>query len=257
MAAGADSTGEPSIDALGQFVLHPAAGSLGASVNFTQANLVMVVGAALVLALLYYGARPQAVVPGRFQAAAELAHDFIYRMTIDQIGPEGKRYFPFVFTLFFFVLMGNLLGLIPFSFTYTSHIAVTAALAILVIVLVTIVALREHGLKFFTYFFPAGAPVFLAPLIVPIEIISYLSRPVSLSIRLFANMVAGHVMFAVFASFVVMLGSASIIGAVGAAFPLAGRCLAGLCVRHPDLHLPARRGASALTPPFPPNLTDR
>ena len=221
MAAAADGTGEPSIDALGQFVLHPALGSIGASVNFTQANLIMVLGAALVLALLYFGAKPQAVVPGRLQAAAELAHDFIYRMTIDQIGPEGKRYFPFVFTLFFFVLMGNLLGLIPFSFTYTSHIAVTAALAILVIVLVTIVALFEHGLKFFTYFFPAGAPVFLAPLIVPIEIISYLSRPVSLSIRLFANMVAGHVMFAVFASFVVMLGSASIIGALGAAFPLA------------------------------------
>jgi F-type H+-transporting ATPase subunit a len=221
VAAAADSTGEPAIDALGQFVLHPVLGPLGGSVNFSQSNAFMVLGAALVLLLLYVGARPQAIVPGRLQAAAELAHDFIYRMTIDQIGPEGRRFFPFVFTLFFFVLMGNLLGLIPFSFTYTSHIAVTAALAIMVIVIVTIVALREHGLKFFTYFFPSGAPVWLAPLIVPIEIISYLSRPVSLSIRLFANMVAGHVMFAVFASFVVMLGGASILGAVGAAFPLA------------------------------------
>ena len=215
------AAGEPAIDALGQFVLHPAFGALGGSVNFTQANLIMIIGAALVLALLYFGARPAAIVPGRLQAAAELSHDFLYRMTVDQIGPEGKRFFPFIFTLFFFVLMGNLLGLVPFSFTYTSHIAVTAALAILVIVLVTVVALVEHGFKFFTYFFPAGAPVFLAPLIVPIEIISYLSRPVSLSIRLFANMVAGHVMFAVFASFVVMLGGASIIGAVAAVFPLA------------------------------------
>jgi F-type H+-transporting ATPase subunit a len=207
------------IEPLEQFDLHRVMGGFG--VNFTQANAVMVVGAVLVMALLYAGARPRAVVPGRLQAAAELAHDFIYRMAIDQIGPEGKRFFPFLFTLFFFVLMGNLLGLIPFVFTYTSHIAVTAALAIMVIVLVTIVALLEHGLNFFTYFFPAGAPVWLAPLIVPIEIISYLSRPVSLSIRLFANMVAGHVMFAVFATFIVMLGSIGVTGMLGAAGPLA------------------------------------
>ena len=207
------------IEPLEQFDLHRVFGGLG--VNFTQANLVMVVGALLVVALLYYGSRPRAVVPGRLQAAAELAHDFVYRMAIDQIGPEGRRFFPFLFTLFFFVLMGNMLGLIPFVFTYTSHIAVTAALAIMVIVLVTIVALSIHGLKFFTYFFPDGAPVWLAPLIVPIEIISYLSRPVSLSIRLFANMVAGHVMFAVFATFIVMLGSAGVVGMIGAAGPLA------------------------------------
>ncbi len=207
------------IEPLEQFDLHRVMGGLG--VNFTQANAVMVVGAVLVMALLYYGARPRAVVPGRLQAAAELAHDFIYRMAIDQIGPEGKRFFPFLFTLFFFVLMGNLLGLIPFVFTYTSHIAVTAALAVMVIVLVTVVALMEHGLNFFSYFFPAGAPIWLAPLIVPIEIISYLSRPVSLSIRLFANMVAGHVMFAVFATFIVMLGSIGVIGMLGAVGPLA------------------------------------
>jgi F-type H+-transporting ATPase subunit a len=207
------------IEPLEQFDLHRVMGGLG--VNFTQANAVMVVGAVLVMALLYYGARPRAVVPGRLQAAAELAHDFIYRMAVDQIGPEGKRFFPFLFTLFFFVLMGNLLGLIPFVFTYTSHIAVTAALAVMVIVLVTVVALMEHGLNFFSYFFPAGAPIWLAPLIVPIEIISYLSRPVSLSIRLFANMVAGHVMFAVFATFIVMLGSIGVIGMLGAVGPLA------------------------------------
>jgi len=209
------------IDALGQFTLHPMFGAVGGSVGFTQANMLMVLGAALVLALLYYGAKPRAVVPGRLQAAAELSYDFVHSMAVDQIGPEGKRYFPFIFALFFFVLMGNLLGLVPYSFTYTSHIAVTAALALLVIVFVTVVALAEHGLKFFTYFFPDGAPVFLAPLIVPIEIISYLSRPVSLSIRLFANMVAGHVMFAVFATFVVMLGGAGALGIAGAIGPLA------------------------------------
>jgi F-type H+-transporting ATPase subunit a len=214
------AAGGPTINALGQFKLEPV-GFVGASVNFTQSNLLMVIAAALVLALLYYGARPRAVVPGRLQALAELAYDFPYRMAVDQIGPEGKRFFPFVFTLFFFVLMGNLLGLVPFSFTYTSHIAVTAALAVLVIVIVTAVALAEHGLHFFSYFFPSGAPVFLAPLIVPIEIISYLSRPVSLSIRLFANMVAGHVMFAVFAAFVVMMGSWHGVGMVAALGPLA------------------------------------
>jgi F-type H+-transporting ATPase subunit a len=207
------------IEPLEQFVLHRM--PLFGAVNFTQANVFMVVGAGLVLALLYYGAKPAALVPGRLQAAAEISYDFVYRMCIDQVGQEGRRYFPFVFALFFFVLMGNMLGLIPFVFTYTSHIAITGALAIMVIVVVTGVALAEHGWHFFSYFFPPGAPKLLAPLIVPIEIISYLSRPVSLSIRLFANMVAGHVMFAVFASFVVMLGSAGGILLVGAAGPLA------------------------------------
>jgi len=207
------------IDALGQFKLHTALGPIGAAVNFTQSNLLMVIAGALMLALLYYGAKPRAVVPGRLQAAAELCYDFIYDMVDEQIGHEGRKFFPFIFTLFFFILFGNLLGLLPYSFTFTSHIAVTAALAILVIVLVTIVAVAIHGLRFFTYFFPAGAPKALAPLIVPVEIISYLSRPVSLSIRLFANMVAGHVMFEVFASFMVMmvgaLGTAGYIGALG------------------------------------------
>lgn len=210
----------PSIDALGQFTLHPALGAIGRSVNFTQSNLMMLVASGLVLALLYYGMRPRAVVPGRLQAAAEISYEFIYSMCSDQIGHEGKRFFPFVFTLFFFVLLGNLLGLLPFSFTYTSHIMVTFAMAASVILLVTVVALRIHGWKFFTYFFPAGAPKMLAPLIIPVEVISYLSRPVSLSIRLFANMVAGHVMFEVFASFVVMLAAAGTLGVIGAAGPM-------------------------------------
>jgi F-type H+-transporting ATPase subunit a len=211
----------PSIDALGQFTLSTSLGAFGRSVNFTQANTMMLIASGLILALLYFGMRPRAVVPGRLQAAAEMSYDFIYNMCSDQIGHEGKKFFPFIFTLFFFVLMGNLLGLLPYSFTYTSHIMVTFALAATVIVLTTVVALRIHGLHFFTYFFPAGAPKLLAPLIIPVEIISYLSRPVSLSIRLFANMVAGHVMFEVFASFVVMLAAAGTLGVVGAIGPLA------------------------------------
>jgi F-type H+-transporting ATPase subunit a len=210
-----------SIDALSQFRLGHGLGEVGRSVNFTNANEIMLLAAALILGLLYLGMRERAMVPGRLQALAETFYDFVYNMCIDQIGEEGKKFFPFVFTLFSFILFGNLLGLFPYFFTYTSHLAVTGALALLVIVLVTVVALRYHGLHFFTYFFPAGAPKLLAPLIIPIEILSYLSRPVSLSIRLFANMTAGHVMFEVFASFMIMLATAlGVIGYVMALGPL-------------------------------------
>jgi F-type H+-transporting ATPase subunit a len=120
-----------------------------------------------------------------------------------------------------FVLFGNMLGLLPYAFTYTSHIAVTLGLAVLVFLVTTIVALAIHGRKFFGYFFPEGAPIWLAPIIIPVEIVSYLSRPVSLSIRLFANMVAGHVMLKVFATFVVLIGGFGAVGIFGAALPLA------------------------------------
>lgn len=209
------------IDALSQFELEHALGVFGRSVNFTQSNLYMLIGAVLMLAMLVLGAKPRAVVPGRLQALAELCYEFIYKMCTDQIGPEGKRYFPFVFTLFFFVLMGNLLGMLPYAFTYTSHIAVTLALAVGVITIVTIVALRIHGMHFFAYFFPPGAPKALAPLIIPVEVISYLSRPLSLAVRLFANMVAGHVMLKVFATFVLMLSGLGTLGVIGAVGPLA------------------------------------
>ena len=212
---------EPKIDALGQFELHTALGGVGRSVNFTQSNLMMVLAGGLVLSVLYYGMRPRAIVPGRLQSLAEICYSGLMSMTVGSIGEEGRRFFPFIFTLFFFVLMGNLLGLLPFSFTYTSHIAVTFGLALMVIVIVTFVAIRIHGLHFFSYFFPEGAPKLLAPLIIPIEILSYLSRPVSLSIRLFANMVAGHVMFEVFATFIVLLAGVSWLGVVAGVIPLA------------------------------------
>jgi F-type H+-transporting ATPase subunit a len=215
LAAGA----EPTIDALGQFKLHTVLGPLGASVNFTQSNLIMLIGGALMILLLWFGMKPRAVIPGRLQAVAELAYKFIYDMSVEQIGPQGSRYFPFIFTLFFFVLMGNLLGLLPYSFTYTSHIAVTFALALTVFVLVTIVALLLHGLHFFSYFVPQGAPKLLIPVLVPIEVISYLSRLISLPVRLFANMVAGHVMMEVFATFLVLMASAGAVGIFAAIFP--------------------------------------
>ena len=206
--------GGHSIDALGQFELHPVLGSLGASLRFSQSNLFMVIASAIVLLLLYAGMRPRAIVPGRLQALAEIVYDFIHGMTSDQIGPQGRRFFPFVFTLFTFILAGNYLGLVPGSFTFTSHIIVTAGMAALVFVVGLLVALREQGFGFFGHFMPEGAPMALAPLLVPIEILSYLSRPISLSVRLFANMMAGHVMFEMFAAFTILLGGIHIIGPI-------------------------------------------
>ena len=217
MAAEANSK----IDALGQFELHTALGGLGRSVNFTNSNLMMLLAGALILGTLFIGMRPRAVIPGRLQSLGEIAYSGLMGMAVGSIGPEGKRFFPFIFTLFFFVLMGNLLGLLPYSFTYTSHIAVTFGLALMVIVIVTAVSLHIHGMHFFSYFFPEGAPKLLAPLIIPIEVISYLSRPVSLAIRLFANMVAGHVMFEVFATFVVLLAGAGVLGTAAGILPMA------------------------------------
>jgi F-type H+-transporting ATPase subunit a len=212
--------GSGSIDALGQFQLHPALGFIGSSVNFTQANLMMVISGFLVLGLLWLGMRPRAMVPGRLQAAAELSYDTILSMCLEQIGPEGRKFFPFVFTLFFFILFGNLLGVFPYFFTFTSHIMVTLALALMVFILVTAVAIREHGWHFFSYFVPQGIPAVLAPLLVVIEVISYLSRIISLSVRLFANMMAGHVMLEVFGAFIIMLGGLGLLGYFPAALSL-------------------------------------
>jgi F-type H+-transporting ATPase subunit a len=209
------------IDALSQFELSPVLGFLGKAVGFSQANLFMVIAVLLTMGLLVYGMRQRAIVPGRLQSLAETAYEFVHELVTGQVGDEGKRFFPFVFALFMFVLFGNLLGMLPYAFTFTSHIAVTFALAMIVFVLITVVAISIHGMHFFSYFFPEGAPKVLAPLIIPIEVISYLSRPVSLSVRLFANMVAGHVMLKVFATFVVLMGSAGAVGIFGAAAPLA------------------------------------
>nr|WP_294523521.1 F0F1 ATP synthase subunit A [uncultured Rhodopila sp.] len=213
--------GSSSIDALGQFQLHPALGFIGGSVNFTQANLMMVISGIGVLALLWFGMRPRAMVPGRLQAAAELSYDTLLSMCLEQIGPEGRKYFPFVFTLFFFILFGNLLGVFPYFFTFTSHIAVTLALALLVFILVTTVAIQEHGWHFLSYFVPQGIPKVLLPLLVVIEVISYLSRIISLSVRLFANMMAGHVMLEVFGAFIIMLAGLGVLGYFPAGLSLA------------------------------------
>lgn len=213
--------GSNSIDALGQFQLHSALGAVGGSVNFTQSNLMMVIAGLGVMALLWMGMKPRAMVPGRLQAAAEMGYETIMNMCTETIGgPKSRKYFPFVFTLFFFILFGNLLGVFPLFFTFTSHVMVTLALSLMVFLLVTFVGIKEHGLHWFTYFVPQGIPKALAPLMVTIEMISYLSRIISLSVRLFANMMAGHVMLEVFGSFIVMLGGLGLLGYFPAALSL-------------------------------------
>lgn len=210
------------IDALSQFELTPFLGAIGESVRFSQANAHMLLAVGLITGLMIWGTASRAIVPGRLQAMAEGAYEFVHGLVVGQVGEEGRRFFPFVFSLFMFILFGNLLGLLPYAFTFTSHIAITFALALLVFVLITAVGIAIHGWHWFSYFLPEGAPKVLAPLIIVIEIISYLSRPISLSVRLFANMVAGHVMLKVFATFILMLaGGLGALGVVGAALPLA------------------------------------
>jgi F-type H+-transporting ATPase subunit a len=208
------------IDALSQFELKTVLGPIGEAVGFTQSTAHMALAAGLITLLIIYGMASRAVVPGRLQSLTESAYEFVHGIVTAQVGDEGKRFFPFVFTLFMFVLFGNMLGLLPYAFTYTSHIAVTFTLAAIVFVLITVVALALHGKKFFGYFFPEGAPLWLAPIIIPVEVVSYLSRPISLSIRLFANMVAGHVMLKVFATFIVLLGGLGAVGPFVAVLPL-------------------------------------
>ena len=170
-------------------------------ISFTNSAAFMIASVAVASALLILSMRHRAMVPTRWQLIAEMSYSFIAKMLGDTVGKEGRPYFPFVFSLFFFVLLGNMFGMIPYGFTYTSHIAVTFALAGFIFVAVTVIALIRHGLHFFSFFLPPGVPIAMAPLLLPIEIISYLSRPVSLSVRLFANMMAGHTLLKVVAAF--------------------------------------------------------
>ena len=182
----------------------------GVDVSFTNSSLLMTVAVVSASVFLVLGMRRGALVPGRWQVATEIAYEFIANMIRDNVGQEGRRYFPFVFTLFMFVFAGNLLGMVPYSFTYTSHIVVTFGMAAVVFVGVTVIGFIHHGIRFFGFFLPHGVPWYMAWLIIPIEILSYLSRPVSLSLRLFANMTAGHTMLKVFAGFVFVLGVAGV-----------------------------------------------
>ncbi|EDP64321.1 F0F1-type ATP synthase, subunit a [alpha proteobacterium BAL199] len=178
----------------------------GVDLSFTNSALFMALAVAAVAVFLIQSMRGRHLVPNRWQSMAELSYEFIANMVRENVGSDGRPYFPFIFALFMFILLGNLLGMVPYSYTFTSQIIVTFALAITVFIGVTLVAIVRHGVHFLTFFFPAGAPIYMAPLLIPIEILSYLSRPVSLSVRLFANMMAGHTMMKVFGGFVVALG---------------------------------------------------
>ncbi|MFT5182408.1 MAG: F-type H+-transporting ATPase subunit a [Alphaproteobacteria bacterium] len=176
-------------------------------ISFTNSSLWMVITALVLIVFVAVGTQRRAMVPGRWQSAVEYFYQVVADMVRDNVGSQGRPYFPFIFALFMFILFGNLIGLIPTAFTFTSHLAVTFAMAAFIFVGVTIIGLVTHGLKFFSLFFPHGAPIISAPVLIPIEIISYFSRPISLSVRLFANMTVGHVLLKVIGGGVVALGS--------------------------------------------------
>lgn len=178
----------------------------GHHIAVTNSAVFMMASVVAATGVLMAGASKGAMVPGRIQAMSELFYEFIANMIRDNVGSAGKKYFPFIFSLFIFTLFGNVLGMIPYGFTFTSHIAVTFFMAMIVFLGVTLIGLFKHGLHFFSLFFPHGAPLFTAPILIPIELVSYLSRPISLSVRLFANMTVGHVLLKVLAGFVVALG---------------------------------------------------
>jgi len=191
----------------------------GYDLSFTNSALFMVATVAVASAFLYLTTSSRSLVPGRLQSVSEMAYEFVSNMLRDAAGTQGLKFFPFVFSLFMFVLVANLLGLFPYFFTVTSHIIVTFGLAALVIGTVVVYGFMKHGLGFLKLFVPHGVPVFLLPLVVLIEVISFVSRPVSLSVRLFANMLAGHITLKVFAGFVATLGSLGAVGVLGAVLP--------------------------------------
>jgi F-type H+-transporting ATPase subunit a len=192
-----------------QFSVHkigPEINISGIDLSFTNASFFMVISASLILLLLFIGTKEKKIIPSKVQLVVELFYSFVAKMISDTAGSKAKPYFPFIFSLFMFVLFCNMVGMLPYSFTVTSHIIVTLIMALFIFIAVTIIGFAKHGLKYLSIFVPSGVPVVLLPLIIVIEIISYLSRPVSLSVRLFANMMAGHTMLKVFGSFVISLG---------------------------------------------------
>ena len=184
---------------------------MGHDFAFTNSSLAMLFAFLGTVVLFMAGTSKKAMIPGKLQSVAEALYQFIETTIEDNTGHEGHRFFPLIFSIFMMVLLGNVLGLIPMNFTYTSHIVVTGAMALFVFALVIIIGIAKNGLKWFGIFLPAGVPLWLAPLMVPIEMISFLSRPLSLSVRLFANMLAGHIILHVFAGFCVLLAGTGLL----------------------------------------------
>jgi F-type H+-transporting ATPase subunit a len=211
-------------DPIHQFEIHNMAPVLkiGATdIYFTNSALFMLISAGLTVALLLGTTTGRRLVPSRMQSIAELSYEFVANTIRSTAGEEGMKFFPLVFSLFMFILVSNMIGIIPYTFTVASHIIVTASLALLVFFTVLIYGFWKNGLHFFKLFVPSGIPVYILPLIVFIEVLSFLSRPISHSVRLFANMLAGHITLKVFAGFVTMLGAMGVVGWAGAVLPLA------------------------------------
>ena len=183
----------------------------GVDLAFTNSSLAMIITVLAITIYLTLTVNTRSIIPSRMQLISEMSYNFIAQLLNDTVGDQGRKYFPFVFSIFMFVLIGNLLGMIPYSFTFTSHIIVTFALAAVVFIGVTVLGFVKHGLHFFSFFVVPGLPWYMLPILIPIEVISYLARPISLSVRLFANMLAGHTLLKVFAGFVLPLGIAGVV----------------------------------------------
>src|SRR6195952_3445833 len=192
----------------------------GQEIAFTNSSAYMFAAVAIISLLMIAGTARRQLVPGRLQSLAELSYEFVASTIRSSAGSEGMKFFPFVFSLFMFILVSNLVGIIPYQFTISSHLIVTAALALLVFFIVLFYGLYRNGVKFFKLFVPSGVPIYIMPLVVLIEVISFFLRPVSHSVRLYANMLAGHIALKVFASFIGMLGALGILGWAGAVLPL-------------------------------------
>ena len=212
------------VDPIHQFEIHemvPLLKVAGRDIAFTNSALMMFIVVAGITLLMIGASARRAVVPGRLQSIAEMSYEFVADTVRSSAGTEGMKFFPFVFSLFMFILFANLIGLIPYSFTVTSQIIITAAFALLVFVIVVVYGFWRNGLHFFNLFVPKGVPKVILPGIVLIEILSFLSRPISHSVRLFAKMLAGHITLQVFAAFIIMLGGLGVAGWLGATLPLA------------------------------------
>jgi F-type H+-transporting ATPase subunit a len=210
-------------DPIEQFEIHNwlHLGKIGpVDISFTNSALYMALAVGATAALMLGATASRQLVPGRLQSVAELAYEFVADTIRNTAGESGMRFFPLVFSLFMFIFISNMIGLIPYNFTVASHIVVTAALALLVFFTVVIYGLWKNGVRFFKIFVPSGVSPFILPLVVPIEVFSFFIRPVSHSVRLFANMLAGHITLSVFAGFATMLSGLGALGWLGAVLPL-------------------------------------
>jgi F-type H+-transporting ATPase subunit a len=212
------------MDPIDQFVitdLMPIIKIGGRELHFTNSALFMVISVALSVLLLLGTTRSRRLVPTRLQSLAELSYEFVANMVKSSAGEEGMKFFPLVYSLFMFILVSNVIGLLPYTFTVSSQIIITSALALLVFFTVIIYGFYKNGFRFLRLFVPTGVPIYILPLVVFIEFMSFLSRPISHSVRLFANMLAGHITLNVFASFVSMLGAFGLVGWISGVLPLA------------------------------------